>query len=118
MARRTYCVLGKTDGQPSVPDSLWTFIWTGLTALAVWYLGFRENDTPIRYKVPSPKRPEKVEILDEPSIKVRIALRLPRVHMADTPAWHTGPRLHRSPVLCPRDGPVPRPREPVDDKRH
>jgi hypothetical protein len=35
------------------------------------YLALRENDQPIRYTVPSPKRPEKVEILDEPAIKVR-----------------------------------------------
>ncbi len=64
--------LSKADGQPSIPDSVFTFLWTGLAALALWYLGLRENDQPIRYKIPSPKKPETVEILDEPSIKVRI----------------------------------------------
>jgi hypothetical protein len=39
------------------------------------YLALCENDQPIRYNVPSPKRPEKVEILDEPAIKVRHAFR-------------------------------------------
>ncbi|KAL2140633.1 hypothetical protein VTI28DRAFT_3559 [Corynascus sepedonium] len=45
-------------------------LWTGLGALALLYLILRENDQPIRYTVPAPKRPEKIEILDEPAIKV------------------------------------------------
>ena len=36
----------------------------------MWYLGFRENDQPIRYRIPSPKLPENVEILSSPAIKV------------------------------------------------
>lgn len=61
-----------SDLPESTRTLLWTLLWTGLCALAVFHLAFRENDQPIRYKVPSPKRPETVEILDEPAIKVRI----------------------------------------------
>ena len=61
-----------SDLSESTRTLLWTLLWTGLCALAVFHLTFRENDQPIRYKVPSPKRPETVEILDEPAIKVRI----------------------------------------------
>lgn len=42
-----------------------------MSALLLWYLAFRENDQPIRYEVPSPKLPEKPEILEQPAIKVR-----------------------------------------------
>lgn len=49
----------------------WPCFWTGLGALVLYYLALRENDKPIRYTVPAPKTPEKVEILDEPAIKVR-----------------------------------------------
>ncbi|KAJ4298563.1 Meiotic Sister-Chromatid recombination aldehyde dehydrogenase [Collariella sp. IMI 366227] len=45
-------------------------LWTGLGALTLWYLAFRESTTPIRYTVPRQKRPEKVEIVDEPAIKI------------------------------------------------
>ena len=47
-------------------------LWTGLGVIVFAYLALREDTTPIRYTVPSPKRPEKVEILDEPAIKVRL----------------------------------------------
>ncbi|KAK4043744.1 Aldehyde/histidinol dehydrogenase [Parachaetomium inaequale] len=57
-------------GLADVPEFAWPLLWTGLGALALLYLALRENDQPIRYTVPSPKRPEKVEILDEPAIKV------------------------------------------------
>ncbi|KAL2149915.1 hypothetical protein VTH82DRAFT_7591 [Thermothelomyces myriococcoides] len=48
----------------------WPLFWTSLGALTFLYLVLRENDRPIRYTVPSPKLPEKFEILDEPAIKV------------------------------------------------
>ncbi|KAK0633292.1 Aldehyde/histidinol dehydrogenase [Immersiella caudata] len=54
----------------TIPRFLWPILWTGLGALALWFMVFRENDQPIRYKIPSPKEPEKVEILQSPSIKV------------------------------------------------
>ncbi|KAL2136057.1 hypothetical protein VTI74DRAFT_5637 [Chaetomium olivicolor] len=53
-----------------LPKYAFAVLWTGLGAIALWYLSVRENTTPIRYTVPSPKRPEKVDILDEPAIKV------------------------------------------------
>ncbi|KAL2180851.1 Aldehyde/histidinol dehydrogenase [Thermothelomyces heterothallicus CBS 202.75] len=53
-----------------VSGAAWPFFWTSLGALTLLYLVLRENDQPIRYTVPSPKQPEKVEILDEPAIKV------------------------------------------------
>ena len=65
---------GKADGQlrlAEVFEHAWPLVWAGLGAAALLYLALRENDQPIRYNVPSPKRPEKVEILDEPAIKVR-----------------------------------------------
>lgn len=44
-----------------------------LLLVIVWY--FRgEHDQPIRYRVPSPKVPEPKEILQKPSIKVRLML--------------------------------------------
>jgi hypothetical protein len=57
-----------------VPENAWMLLWTGLGSLVFWYFVLRENDQPIRYSVPSPKRPEKVEILDQPALKVRRAL--------------------------------------------
>ncbi|KAK0729791.1 Aldehyde/histidinol dehydrogenase [Lasiosphaeris hirsuta] len=53
-----------------VPVTLWTFAWTSLCGLGIWYLGIREKTDPIRYSIPTPKLPEKVEILDQPAIKV------------------------------------------------
>ncbi len=49
---------------------MWTVFWLGLSFLVVWYMALRENDQPIRYKVPPPKVPEKFEILENPAIKV------------------------------------------------
>ncbi|KAK3298308.1 Aldehyde/histidinol dehydrogenase [Chaetomium fimeti] len=56
-------------GLVDIPEFAWPLLWTGLGALALLYLALHENDQPIRYNVPSPKRPDKVEILDEPAIK-------------------------------------------------
>ncbi|KAK3363523.1 Aldehyde/histidinol dehydrogenase [Lasiosphaeria hispida] len=53
-----------------LPIILWTFVWTSLCGLGVWYLAVRENTEPIRYSIPTPKLPEKLEILDQPAIKV------------------------------------------------
>ncbi|KAH6855147.1 Aldehyde/histidinol dehydrogenase [Chaetomium sp. MPI-CAGE-AT-0009] len=57
-------------GLIDIPEFAWPLLGTGLAALVLLYLALRENDQPIRYNVPSPKRPDKVEILDEPAIKV------------------------------------------------
>ncbi|KAK1758568.1 Aldehyde/histidinol dehydrogenase [Echria macrotheca] len=53
-----------------IPNFVWTLVWTCVGASALWYMAFREKDQPIRYKIPSPKLPEKHEILEQPSIKV------------------------------------------------
>lgn len=53
------------------PSYVWTAVWTLLGVGAVWVLLTRENDEPIRYKVPPAKLPEKQEILERPDIKVR-----------------------------------------------
>jgi len=52
-----------------IPRLLWPVLWTTIGALAVWLLAIRENDQPIRYKIPSPKLPEKTEILKSPTIR-------------------------------------------------
>ncbi|KAK4124977.1 ALDH-like protein [Parathielavia appendiculata] len=57
-------------GFVQVPEFASTLLWTSLGALVLIYLAFHENDKPIRYTVPPPKRPEKVEVLDQPAIKV------------------------------------------------
>ena len=66
------CLLnGRHRRRPiALPHFLWTLLWTGVGALAIWFLGIRENDRPIRYKVPSPQLPEKEQFLSQPSIKV------------------------------------------------
>jgi hypothetical protein len=69
---------GKADWQFRLADVFehaWPLVWAGLGAAILLYLALCENDQPIRYNVPSPKRPEKVEILDEPAVKVRHACR-------------------------------------------
>lgn len=54
-----------------VPRSVWVAVWP-LALLAVWWLFLKgENDKPVRYRVPSPKLPDKDEFLSNPSIKVR-----------------------------------------------
>ncbi|KAK3383626.1 Aldehyde/histidinol dehydrogenase [Lasiosphaeria ovina] len=53
-----------------LPQTVWTFLWIGVSVVVAWYMGFRENDRPIRYRVPTPKTSEKVEILEKPAIKV------------------------------------------------
>lgn len=52
-----------------MPRLLWPVLWTTIGAFTVWLLAIRENDQPIRYKIPSPKLPEKTEILESPTIK-------------------------------------------------
>ncbi|KAK4231057.1 hypothetical protein QBC38DRAFT_496145 [Podospora fimiseda] len=52
-----------------IPENAWPFVWTGVGLLVFSYIALRENDQPIKYTVPSPKLPEKVEILDKPAIK-------------------------------------------------
>lgn len=54
----------------ALPELARTLLWTAIAAFALWYLAIRENDQPIRYKVPSPSLPEKTEILQAPAIKV------------------------------------------------
>lgn len=56
-----------------VPKSVWLALWP-LALLAFWFYLKGENDQPIRYRVPSPKTPEREEILSKPSIKVRLIL--------------------------------------------
>ncbi|KAL2261692.1 hypothetical protein VTK26DRAFT_3592 [Humicola hyalothermophila] len=53
-----------------VQDLAIPLLWTGLGALALWYFALRENDRPVRYTVPPPKKPEEVVILEEPTIKL------------------------------------------------
>ncbi|KAL2016297.1 hypothetical protein VTK56DRAFT_3896 [Thermocarpiscus australiensis] len=48
----------------------WTLLLAGLGALALCSIAQRETEKPIRYQVPPPKLPEKVEILEQPAIKV------------------------------------------------
>lgn len=61
-----------------VPRSAWVAFWP-LALLVVWWLFLKgKNDRPIRYRVPSPKLPEKEEFLSNPTVKVR----LPRRHCA------------------------------------
>ncbi|KAK3330991.1 Aldehyde/histidinol dehydrogenase [Apodospora peruviana] len=48
----------------------WTSAWLALAALAFWYLVFRDHHTPVRYRIPSPKVPEKYQVLEQPAIKV------------------------------------------------
>lgn len=54
--------------------SPWMAIWPLVLLLILFYLT-RENDQPIRYRVPSPRTPEKKELLSNPSIKVCARLR-------------------------------------------
>lgn len=49
--------------------SPWLAIWCLVLPLIILYLS-RENDQPIQYRIPSPKIPEKKELLSNPSIKV------------------------------------------------
>lgn len=53
-----------------VPQFMMLLVWIALGGFMIWYMALRENDKPIRYAVPSPKLPEKHEILQEPSIKL------------------------------------------------
>lgn len=54
-----------------VPQPVWIAVCP-LALLAVWWLFLKgENNQPVRYRVPSPKLPEKEELLSNPTIKVR-----------------------------------------------
>ncbi|KAK3393078.1 Aldehyde/histidinol dehydrogenase [Podospora didyma] len=53
-----------------VPQIALTLAWVVVGGLVFWYAAIRENAKPIRYKVPSPKTPDKLQILDPPAIKV------------------------------------------------
>lgn len=52
-----------------LPRSILVAVWP-LALLVVWYFVLGENDQPIRYRVPSPKSPEREEILPNPTVKV------------------------------------------------
>ncbi|TPX13889.1 uncharacterized protein E0L32_005589 [Thyridium curvatum] len=53
-----------------IPPVAWPAIWTALAAIILYIVySATTSDTPIRYKIPSPKLPEKEEILEKPSIK-------------------------------------------------
>jgi len=54
----------------ALPELARALLWTAIAGFALWYLAVRENDQPIRYKVPSPSVPEQTEILQPPVIKV------------------------------------------------
>lgn len=105
-----------------MPEVAWTLFWTGLGSLTLFYLAVRENDKPIRYTVPTPKRPENVEILDEPAIKVRIPTISPgqssKLTQLTLSVSCPGVGFYRGTMLCPCNRTAPRPREPLDDKRH
>lgn len=57
----------------NVPIFVWMALWPLLLVAAVLYFK-GEHDQPIRYRVPSPKVPSSKEILQKPSIKVRVVL--------------------------------------------
>lgn len=52
-----------------IPKLAWLALWP-LALLAVWVYLKGENDRPIRYRIPSPKTPDREEYLSNPSIKV------------------------------------------------
>lgn len=100
----------------NVPIFVWMALWPLLLVAAVLYFK-GEHDQPIRYRVPSPKVPESKEILQKPSIKVRVVL--PRQEM-DTAAHQslTGLRRQRNPMLCPSHRPIPRIHQPLNPGCH
>lgn len=52
-----------------IQQSPWLAVWP--LALFIVFLWLRrENDQPVRYQVPSPRTPDKKELLSNPSIKV------------------------------------------------
>lgn len=53
-----------------VPQYVWAVVAAVLGGLVFLKAFSGENDRPVPYTVPSPKTPEKVEILQKPSIKV------------------------------------------------
>ncbi|KAM7208878.1 betaine aldehyde dehydrogenase [Naviculisporaceae sp. PSN 640] len=62
-------ILQNALSEGGIPKAALTVFWPGALLFAVWYLWIRENDKPIRYKVPPPKIPEKYEVLENPTIK-------------------------------------------------
>jgi hypothetical protein len=104
------------DSFGSVPILAWMAIWPLLLLIVVWFVK-GEHDQPVRYRVPSPKVPEPEEILQKPSIKVRLLL---LGHGMDTAAHESLPGLRRqcNPVLRPSHRPFPRFHQPLEPGRH
>lgn len=105
-----------------VPRSIWLAIWSlGLGGLAIWFYLTAENDPPIRYRVPSPKTPEREEILSNPSVKVRpcpgtwnmIVYGALLTRRATLGSWN-----ERNPMFCASDRPVPRLHQHGHPRRH
>lgn len=69
----------------NIPKSIWLAAWP-LALLAIWFYVKGENDQPIRYRVASPKKTEKEEILFNPSIKVRFFSLGHMAHSSDS-SW-------------------------------
>ncbi|PSR93852.1 Aldehyde/histidinol dehydrogenase [Coniella lustricola] len=58
------------DSLDRIPHAAWLAIWPlAFLVIVFWYLS-GENDKPIRYRVPSPHKPEREEIISKPSTKV------------------------------------------------
>lgn len=55
-----------------MPQYAWAIVAAVLGGLVFLKAFGGENDKPVRYMVPSPKTPEKVEILQKPSIRVSL----------------------------------------------
>lgn len=106
----------RDDSFDNVPIFAWMAFWPLILAVVVWYLK-GEHDQPIRYRVPSPKVPEPQEILQKPSIKVRVMLlRQIMDIMAHTSL--TGLRRQCNSVLCPSHRPIPRFYQPFNSGGH
>lgn len=57
------------DRLQNIQITPWLAIWCLVLPLILLYRSC-ENDQPIQYRIPSPKTPEKKELLSNPSIKV------------------------------------------------
>lgn len=108
-----------------VPRFVWLAVWPlALSLLALWFYLTAENDQPIRYRVPSPKTPEREEILSNPSVKVRTAFcrnveTNTQFYSASlTRRAISGPRNERGPMLRASDRPVPRLHQHCHPRRH
>lgn len=67
-----YWFPGKPDSMrlEDIPQAVWLALWP-LALLVIYFYLKGEDDQPIRYRLPSPKMPEREEILSSPTIKVR-----------------------------------------------